>query len=77
MSHAEIVAELPNLSPEERQDIYDRLRALQARELGVPDRPSEAEKRLLDQEWEDYQRDKNTGTPWREVMAELRARSKR
>jgi hypothetical protein len=54
-------------------DIFNRLSAAlddaQRHKIGVP---SEAEKRVLDREWEEYQRDKDPGTPWREFIAELR-----
>jgi putative addiction module component (TIGR02574 family) len=74
MSHAEIIAELPKLSREERLDILNRLSAtLEEDEQPKNGGPSEAEKKLLDQEWEEYQRDKDPGTPWREFIAELRS----
>jgi ribosome recycling factor len=77
MSHAEILVELPKLTQEERQDVLNHLWKLQEHDLLTGNGPSDAEKRLLDQELEDYERDKESGTPWREVIAELRARGQR
>jgi hypothetical protein len=74
MSKAEILAELPKLAPEERRQIYDRLCELQEQDLLQGAGPSEAEKKLLDAALAEYEKDANPGRPWREVLADLRAR---
>lgn len=74
MSKAEILAELPTLSPEDRAEIFDRLSHLQDADLIAGIGPSEAEKKLLDAEWEQFQRDGDMGRPFDEVMRELRAK---
>jgi hypothetical protein len=70
MSQAEIIAELPKLSFDERQKILECLCDLQDRDL-IADKRSNSLKKLLDQELEEYERDGDEARPWREVMAEL------
>jgi hypothetical protein len=74
MSHAEILAELPKLKAEERRQIYQRLCELQDQDLlnGAP--PSQEEKKLLDAALAEYELDHDRGRPWRDVLADLRAR---
>lgn len=75
MSTLDILAELPNLKAEERQQIYERLCELQERDLlAGAGGPTEAEKALLDEALAEYERDGDRGRPWREVLAELRSR---
>jgi hypothetical protein len=74
MSHSEILAELPRLSPLQRQEIIVKLCELQEHDLLTGSGPSDAEKALLDQELAEYESEKDSGTPWSEVIAELRAR---
>jgi hypothetical protein len=74
MSKAQILAELPNLHPDERRQIYQRLCELQEQDLLNGAGPTEEEKRLLDAALTEYEQDQDRGRPWREVLADLRAR---
>ena len=74
MSKEEILAELPKLQAEERRQIYQRLCELQEQDLLNGAGPSEAEKKLLDAALAEYEKDHDRGKPWREVLADLRAR---
>ena len=74
MSNAEILAELPKLKAEERQQIYQRLCELQDQDLLNGTGPSDEEKKLLDAALAEYEHDHDHGRPWREVLRDLRAR---
>ena len=74
MSKAEILAELPKLKAEERRQIYERLCELQEQDLLKGAGPTEEEKKLLDSALAEYEKDRDKGRPWREVIGELRAR---
>lgn len=74
MSKAQILAELPKLKAEERRQIYQRLCELQEQDLLNGAGPSEEEKKLLDAALAEYEKDHDRGRPWREVLADLRAR---
>jgi hypothetical protein len=74
MSESEILAELPKLKAEERQQIYRRLCELQEQALLRGAGPTDEEKKLLDAALEEYENDHDKGRPWREVLGDLRAR---
>jgi hypothetical protein len=74
MSKSEILAEIPNLKAEERQQIYQRLCELQEQDVLNGTGPSEEEKKLLDAALAEYEKDREKGRPWREVLGDLRAR---
>ena len=74
MSNAEILAQLSKLKAEERRQIYQRLCELQEQDLLNGTGPSEEEKKLLDAAPAEYEKDKDRGRPWREVLRDLRAR---
>jgi hypothetical protein len=74
MSIAQILAELPNLNVDERRRIYQRLCELQEQDLLNGAGPSEAEKELLDAALAEYEKDRDRGRPWREVLGDLRGR---
>jgi hypothetical protein len=75
MGKSEILAELPNLKAEERQQIYRRLCELQEQDvLNGAGGPTAEEKRLLDAALAEYEMDRDKGRPWREVLSDLRAR---
>jgi len=76
MSKAEILEQLPQLAPAELGEIWERLWELEERGLVSGPGPTEAEKRLLDREMEDYRKDPDVGAPWPEVEARLRARTR-
>lgn len=72
MSKAEILAELPKLTPGEQFEIAARVLDLLA-----PSRPTAEEKEMLDRELEDYAKDGLAGSPWPEVEDRLRRRGRR
>ncbi len=74
MSKADILAELPNLGSEERDQVLRRLCELQEEEIIRGSGPGAAEKRILDNALAEFERDGNPGTPWREVLQRLRAK---
>ena len=71
MSHAEILAELPKLKVEERQELLERLCELQDQDLLKGHGPTENEKKLLDAESEQFERDGDLGQPWQDVLREI------
>jgi hypothetical protein len=72
MSATEILAELPKLNVEERTQILERLCELQEHDLLNGSDPTPEEREALDEALADFLRDRNTGTPWREVLARIR-----
>ena len=71
MSKAEILAELPKLTPAERQEIAIRIQEIGGNEL------TEAEKQILDRELADFERNPAAGSSWAEVEARIRSRASR
>jgi hypothetical protein len=72
MSKSEIMAELPRLRAEDRQEILERLWQMEEATLlhgGVPD---PAETALLDRELITFEQDGRNGSPWREVLSRIR-----
>jgi hypothetical protein len=74
MSKADILAELPRLRTEEREQVLRRLCELQEEDIVRGPGPGAAEKRILDDALAEFERDGNPGTPWREVLQRLRAK---
>jgi putative addiction module component (TIGR02574 family) len=75
MSKAEILAELPKLTPAERQEVRLKLARLDGEEwLNTSEPLTEAEKALLDARLAAYEKDPNVGSSWEEVEARIRAR---
>ena len=74
MSKREILEELPKLSPGELGEIRERLWQLEEESLlsGAGPGPSEKEKALLDDELEDYSRNREVGASWEEVESRLK-----
>lgn len=70
MSKAEILAELPRLSAEDRSEILEQLWRLEEA-AG----PTENEKTLLNEAQTAYNANPSAGAPWSEVEARLRKRS--
>ncbi|NJK93178.1 MAG: addiction module protein [Blastochloris sp.] len=70
MSKAEILAELPKLSSQDRFDILDQLWQLEE-SAG----PTAIEKTVLDQAQADYESNPAAGQPWSEVQNRLRNRA--
>jgi hypothetical protein len=71
MTKAEILAELPKLKAEEREQVFQRLCELQEDDLLHGIGPTAGEKKLLDEALAEFQRDGDPGTPWREVLQKL------
>ena len=74
MSKAEILQELPNLKPEDRQEIRAKLNELDdASEEGWIDdgELTHAEKSLLDARLAEFRKDPNAGSLWEEVEARV------
>ena len=74
MSKADILAELPKLRTDERDQVLRRLCELQEEDMLRGPGPSAAEKRILDDALAEFERDGNPGTPWREVLQRLRSK---
>jgi putative addiction module component (TIGR02574 family) len=66
MSKAEILEELPKLTPEERREIVAKIHELEDDEL------TDEEKALLDRELADYEANPKAGSCWEEVEARIR-----
>jgi putative addiction module component (TIGR02574 family) len=70
MSKAEILVELPRLSPQDRAEILERLCSLEET-AG----PTDREKALLNEAQAHYDANPADGSPWSEVERRLRRRS--
>ena len=77
MSNAEILAELPKLKAEERTQVFQRLCELQEADLLHGVGPTDDEKALLDEALAEFQHDGSAGTPWRDVLRQVRGSSTR
>ncbi len=77
MSKAEIVEELPKLTPAERDEIRLKLAGLDGDAWLDEDDPlTDREKVLLDARLAAYEKDPDAGSSWEEVEARIRARLK-
>jgi len=74
MSKADILAELPKLQTEERDQVLRKLCELQEEDMVRGPGPEAAEKRILDDALADFKRDGNSGTPWREALDRVRSK---
>ncbi|MFA6543229.1 MAG: hypothetical protein WCS99_02310 [Limisphaerales bacterium] len=74
MSKADILAELPKLTADDRTEILDQLWSLEEKDA-LQRGPSREEKALLDAELADFAANPGTGNSWTEVQARLRTRS--
>jgi putative addiction module component (TIGR02574 family) len=75
VSKADILAELPKLTPAERQEVRLKLARLDGGEwLDADDPLTDAEKALLDARLAAYEKDPDAGSSWEEVEARIRAR---
>jgi hypothetical protein len=75
MSHAEILAELPKLKAEERQELFERLGELLDQDLLNGHGPTESEKKILDEASTEFEADGDHGIPWREAIRQIRDES--
>ena len=71
VSKSEILAELPRLRAEDRQEIIEHLWQIEESSLLQGAAPDAAETALLDRELATFERDGHTGTPWREVLRRI------
>jgi putative addiction module component (TIGR02574 family) len=77
MSKADILAELPKLTPAERQEVRLNLARLDGEEwLDAGDPLTDAEKALLDACLAAYEKGPDAGSSWEEVEARIRVRLK-
>lgn len=77
MSTSQILAELPKLSPAERQEVRRCLARLDGDEwLEDGGKLSEAEKSILGERLAEYEFDPDEGSSWEEVEVRLRDRLK-
>jgi len=74
MSKADILAELPKLRTDEREQVLRKLCELQEEETVRGAGPGTAEKRILEEAFDEFRRDGNPGTPWRDVLQRLRSK---
>ena len=75
MSKAEILEELPKLTPEERQEVRRKLAELDGDEwLDADDPLTDAEKALIESRIEAHEKNPETAIPWEEFNARLKRR---
>jgi phage shock protein A len=73
VSKTEILEQLPKLDSVELREIRDRIWQIEEEELlSGRAKPSDEEKQLLDQELEDYSRNPDAGSSWKEVKSRLK-----
>jgi len=77
VSKSEILAELPRLRAEDRQEILEHLWQIEEASLLQGGAPDAAEAAFLDRELTAFEQDGQTGSPWREVLRRIRAASSR
>jgi putative addiction module component (TIGR02574 family) len=77
MSKAEILAELPKLTPAERQEVRLTLAKIDGEAwLETAEPLTDVEKALLDARLAAYEQDPQAGRSWEEVESRVRARLK-
>jgi hypothetical protein len=72
MSKAEILKDLPKLSPSDRSQIFARLAELHEADLVSGAETSPAERQALDEALVEFERDHDHGEPWRGVLQQVR-----
>ncbi len=75
MSKMEILAELPRLGVADRREIFDHLCDLEERDLLTGGATPE-ERAMLDRELEEYRRNSDAGSSWKEVEPRIRKPSR-
>ncbi len=72
MSKAEILAEIPKLTPQEREEIYLKLAELDGDKwLDAEDPLTDADKALIESRIEAHEKNPQTAIPWEEFDARL------
>ena len=75
MSKAEILAEIPKLTPQEREEIYLKLAELDDKNWMDADDPlTDADKALIESRIEAHEKNPQTAIPWEEFDARLKQR---
>jgi len=76
MSRMEILAELPKLDVADQREIFDRICEMEERDL-LTGGATPGEKAMLDRELEEYRRNPDAGSSWKEVEPRIRRPSQR
>lgn len=75
MSKAAILAEIPKLTPQEREEIYLKLAELDDNKWMDADDPlTDADKALIESRIEAHEKNPQTAVPWEEFDARLKQR---
>ena len=75
MSKAEILAEIPKLTAQEREEIYLKLAELDGDKWMDADDPlTDVDKALIESRIEAHEKNPHTAIPWEEVDARLKQR---
>lgn len=74
MSLAEILEELPRLTPEQRHQVVERVLELDTDGPWLDADLSESERRLIEERLAAHDREPGSAVPWEEVKAQLRER---
>ena len=75
MSKAEILAEIPKLTPEEREEIYLKIVELDSDEwLDTDDPLTDEQKALIETRIEAHEKNPQSAIPWEEFNARLKRR---
>jgi putative addiction module component (TIGR02574 family) len=77
MSKAEIIRELPRLTPEERSEIQARLDELAGQGWLEDGELTDEEKHLLNSRLDECERNPSSFVPWGEAMAQIKASIKK
>lgn len=77
MSKSEILSKLPELTPEERQEVRLRLAELDRDEWLDDGALTDAEKALIEERFRDLETNPHKSIPWDEAKVRLRAPFKR
>jgi len=72
MSKAQILEELPKLTPSERSQLFARLAELHEADLLDGGAPTPAERQAFDEALAEFERDPSPGEPRREVFRQIR-----
>lgn len=72
MAVTEIIAELPKLSAQEREDVLACLLELEEQDIAAGAGPDPAEAKLLDEALREHEANPGAAKPWAEVQERLR-----
>ena len=72
MSKAEILEELPKLTPSDRSQVFAKLAEIHETDLLLAASPSPLERLALDEALAEFERDPTPGEPWRDVLHHIR-----